>query len=105
MTGNKHVLFDFKEEACPSVKFGSEGKGITKGYGTLTNGKTTFKKVSYVEGLTHNLLSISQLLLKPDLDLCRVSAYLQLVDLFTKPLVEKRFNQLISELGMLNPDA
>ncbi|KAJ9557079.1 hypothetical protein OSB04_011693 [Centaurea solstitialis] len=44
MTGNKHVLVDFKEEAGPSVKFGGEGRGITKGYGTLTNGKTTFKK-------------------------------------------------------------
>ncbi|KAJ9548149.1 hypothetical protein OSB04_020692 [Centaurea solstitialis] len=61
MTGNKHVLIDSKEEAGPTVKFGGEGRGITKGYGTLTNGKTTFKKVSYVEGLTHNLLSISQL--------------------------------------------
>ncbi|KAJ9548151.1 LOW QUALITY PROTEIN: hypothetical protein OSB04_020694 [Centaurea solstitialis] len=61
MTGNKHVLIDFKEEAGPTVKFGGEGRGITKGYGTLTNGKTTFKKVSYVKGLTHNLLSISQL--------------------------------------------
>ncbi|KAJ9553111.1 hypothetical protein OSB04_017156 [Centaurea solstitialis] len=37
MTGNKHVLIDFKEEAGPSVKFGGEGRGITKGYGTLTN--------------------------------------------------------------------
>ncbi|KAJ9545067.1 hypothetical protein OSB04_024774 [Centaurea solstitialis] len=61
MTGNKHVLIDIKEEAGSSVKFGGEGRGITKGYGTLTNGKTTFKKVSYVEGLTHNLLSTSQL--------------------------------------------
>ncbi|KAJ9535179.1 LOW QUALITY PROTEIN: hypothetical protein OSB04_un001740 [Centaurea solstitialis] len=34
---------------------------ITRGYGTLTNGKTTFWRVSYVEGLTYNLLSISQL--------------------------------------------
>ncbi|KAJ9557485.1 hypothetical protein OSB04_012099 [Centaurea solstitialis] len=61
MTGNKHVLVDYKEEAGPSVKFGGEGRGISKGYGTLTNSKTTFKRVSYVEGLTHNLLSISQL--------------------------------------------
>ncbi|KAJ9544605.1 hypothetical protein OSB04_024312 [Centaurea solstitialis] len=29
----------------------------------------------------------------------------QLADLFTEPLDEKRFNQLISKLGMLNPDA
>ncbi|KAJ9539161.1 hypothetical protein OSB04_031894 [Centaurea solstitialis] len=61
MTGNKHVLVDYKEEAGPSVKFGGEGRDITKGYGTLTNGKTTFRMVFYVEGLTHNLLSISQL--------------------------------------------
>ncbi|KAJ9558330.1 hypothetical protein OSB04_012944 [Centaurea solstitialis] len=61
MTGNKHVLVDFKEEDGPSVKFGGEGRGITLGYGTLTNGKTTFRRVSYVEGLTHILLSISQL--------------------------------------------
>ncbi|KAJ9546579.1 hypothetical protein OSB04_019122 [Centaurea solstitialis] len=61
MTGNKHVLIDFKEEAGPSVKFGGEERGITHGYGTLTNGKTTFRRVSYVEGLTHNLLSICQL--------------------------------------------
>ncbi|KAJ9544333.1 hypothetical protein OSB04_024040 [Centaurea solstitialis] len=46
MTGNKHVLVDFKEEAGPSVKFGGEGRGVTKGYGTLTNGKTTFKTTS-----------------------------------------------------------
>ncbi|KAJ9541715.1 hypothetical protein OSB04_028221 [Centaurea solstitialis] len=61
MTGNKHVLVDFKEEAGPSVKFGGEGRGITRGYGTLTNGKTAFRRVSYVEGLTHNLPSVSQL--------------------------------------------
>ncbi|KAJ9552659.1 hypothetical protein OSB04_016704 [Centaurea solstitialis] len=61
MTGNKHVLVNFKEEAGPSVKFGGEGRGITRGYGTLTNSKTTFCRVSYVEELTHNLLSISQL--------------------------------------------
>ena len=35
--------------------------GKTRGYGTLTNGNVLFKKVTYVEGLKHNLLSISQL--------------------------------------------
>src|SRR5581483_9453767 len=98
MTGNKHVLIDFKEEAGPSVKFGGEGRGITKGYGTLTNGKTTFKKVSYVEGLTHNMLSISQLLLESKLDSSQVTSDYKLADLFTKPLDEKRFNQLFSKL-------
>ncbi|KAJ9544090.1 LOW QUALITY PROTEIN: hypothetical protein OSB04_023797 [Centaurea solstitialis] len=57
MTGNKHSTSRKK----PFSQFGGEGRGITRGYGTLTNGKTTFRWVSYVEGLTHNLLSISQL--------------------------------------------
>ncbi|KAJ9564691.1 hypothetical protein OSB04_000657 [Centaurea solstitialis] len=48
-------------ERGPAVTFGGNGKGQTRGYGTLTNGVTTFKRVAYVEGLMHNLLSISQL--------------------------------------------
>ncbi|KAJ9546415.1 hypothetical protein OSB04_018958 [Centaurea solstitialis] len=39
-----------------------------------------------------------------DVELHFVPTEYQLVDLFTKPLDDKRFNQLISELGMLNPD-
>ncbi|KAJ9557430.1 hypothetical protein OSB04_012044 [Centaurea solstitialis] len=61
MTGSKSVLSDYRDERGPSVTFGGNGKGQTRGYGTLTNGVTTFKRVAYVEGLMHNLLSISQL--------------------------------------------
>ncbi|KAJ9547394.1 hypothetical protein OSB04_019937, partial [Centaurea solstitialis] len=61
MTGSKSVLFDYRDERDPSVTFGGNGRGQTRGYGTLTNGVTTFKRVAYVEGLMHNLLSISQL--------------------------------------------
>ena len=60
MTGNKSVLSDYHEEKGPSVTFGGNGKGQTRGFGTLTNGVTTFRRVAYVEGLKHNLLSISQ---------------------------------------------
>ncbi|KAJ9547054.1 hypothetical protein OSB04_019597 [Centaurea solstitialis] len=60
-TGSKSVLSDYRDERGPSVTFGGNGKGQTRGYGTLTNGVTTFKRVAYVEGLMHNLLSISQL--------------------------------------------
>jgi hypothetical protein len=60
MTGNKSVLSDYHEEKGPSVTFGGNGKGQTRGFGTLTNGSTTFRRVAYVEGLKHNLLSISQ---------------------------------------------
>ncbi|KAJ9553231.1 hypothetical protein OSB04_017276 [Centaurea solstitialis] len=61
MTGSKSVLSNYREERGPDVTFGGNGKGQTRGYGTLTNGVTTFKRVAYVEGLMHNLLSISQL--------------------------------------------
>ncbi|KAJ9542321.1 hypothetical protein OSB04_028827 [Centaurea solstitialis] len=61
MTGSKSVLSNYHEERGPAVTFGGNGKGQTRGYGTLTNGVTTFKRVAYVEGLMHNLLSISQL--------------------------------------------
>ncbi|KAJ9542059.1 LOW QUALITY PROTEIN: hypothetical protein OSB04_028565 [Centaurea solstitialis] len=58
MTGSKSVLSDYRDER---VTFGGNGKGQTRGYGTLTNGVTTFQRVAYVEGLMHNLLSLSQL--------------------------------------------
>ncbi|KAJ9561066.1 hypothetical protein OSB04_006226 [Centaurea solstitialis] len=61
MTGSKSVLSNYCEERGPAVTFGGNGKGQTRGYGTLTNGVTTFKRVAYVEGLMHNLLSIGQL--------------------------------------------
>ncbi|KAJ9567585.1 hypothetical protein OSB04_003551 [Centaurea solstitialis] len=61
MTGSKSVLSNYREERGPAVTFGGNGKGQTRGYGTLANGVTTFKRVAYIEGLMHNLLSISQL--------------------------------------------
>ncbi|KAJ9556551.1 hypothetical protein OSB04_011165 [Centaurea solstitialis] len=61
MTGSKSVLSNYREEKGPAVTFGGNGKGQTRGYGTLTNGVSTFKRVAYVEGLMHNLLSIIQL--------------------------------------------
>ncbi|KAI3681372.1 hypothetical protein L6452_36166 [Arctium lappa] len=57
----KDLLTEYKEEKGPSVTFGGNGKGITRGFGILSNGKTTFRRVAYVDGLKHNLLSISQL--------------------------------------------
>ena len=61
MTGCKPLLSDFQSEAGPKVTFGDNATGTTKGYGVLTNGTLSFSKVAYVEGLKHNLISISQL--------------------------------------------
>ncbi|KAI3718223.1 hypothetical protein L6452_19085 [Arctium lappa] len=61
MTGQRDLLTEYKEEKGPSVTFGGNGKGYTRGFGVLSNGTTTFRRVAYVDGLKHNLLSISQL--------------------------------------------
>ena len=45
----------------PSVTFGDDSQGRTEGYGVLSNGPITFRRVSYVNGLKHNLISVSQL--------------------------------------------
>lgn len=61
MTGNKDLLSDYIEKDGPEVIFGDNNSGKTRGYGTVGKGSLTVRKVAYVEGLKHNLLSISQL--------------------------------------------
>ena len=60
MTHKKNLLGHFVEKAGPSVTFGDNSKGHTKGYGTLETNHVSISNVSYVDGLKHNLLSISQ---------------------------------------------
>ena len=60
MTGEKALLSEIVEKAGPSVTFGDNGKGRTTGYGVLRSGNVVILDVSLVEGLKHNLLSISQ---------------------------------------------
>ena len=61
MTGCKSLLCDFQTEIRPKVTFGDNSQGVTKGYGILQTGAVTFKRVAFVSGLKHNLISISQL--------------------------------------------
>ncbi|KAI3708855.1 hypothetical protein L2E82_38363 [Cichorium intybus] len=62
MTGNQSFLRDFKPtESKQDVTFGNNMTARIKGYGNITNGHFTIKKVAYVDGLKHNLISVSQL--------------------------------------------
>src|SRR3990170_900551 len=61
MTGCKSLLCEFRTSVGPLVTFGDDSQGRTEGYGSLTNGPLTFRRVSYVSGLKHNLISVSQL--------------------------------------------
>nr|KAJ0203047.1 hypothetical protein LSAT_V11C500252350 [Lactuca sativa] len=62
MTGRKEELREFRSlKDGGSVKFGNNSYGTIKGYGMITNGDFSIIKVAYVEGLQHNLISVSQL--------------------------------------------
>ena len=44
----------------PWVTFGDDNKGFTKGYGNLEIGNVVIENISLMDGLKHNLLSVSQ---------------------------------------------
>ncbi|KAI3692839.1 hypothetical protein L6452_32663 [Arctium lappa] len=61
MTGNKELLSSFKAKSGGTVTFGDNKQGQIKGYGELSRGNVSVSKIAYVDGLKHNLISISQL--------------------------------------------
>ena len=61
MTGSKSLLEDYVKKDGPVVTYGDNSKGHTKGFGTIKCKSVAFQNVSYVKGLKHNLISISQL--------------------------------------------
>ncbi|GKG54708.1 hypothetical protein Tco_0560363, partial [Tanacetum coccineum] len=59
--GDKDKLSDFKEFKGGYVAFGNDSKGgRISGKGTIKTSCLDFEKVSYVEELKFNLLSVSQ---------------------------------------------
>ena len=61
MTGDSTLLTEFVERVGPSITFGDDNKGYTVGYGLILKENVIIEVVALVEGLKHNLLSISQL--------------------------------------------
>ncbi|KAL8114183.1 hypothetical protein AgCh_021150 [Apium graveolens] len=61
MTGNKSLLSEFEKKVGPDVYYGDGNVGHTLGYGNLIIRKVAIENVALVEGLKHNLLSISQI--------------------------------------------
>ncbi|KAJ9539027.1 hypothetical protein OSB04_031760 [Centaurea solstitialis] len=61
MTGTLELLFHYVNKEGSSVAFGGNQKGKIKGYGMIVKGEVTVNQVSYVDGLKHNLISVSQL--------------------------------------------
>ena len=61
MTKDQSLLTRFEKKAGPGVTFGDDNKGYTLGYGMIEKDNIIIEKVVLVDGLKHNLLSISQL--------------------------------------------
>ena len=61
MTGNSSLLSGFEEKAGPAVFYGDGNTGRTLGYGKIEIGNVIIENVALVDGLKHNLLSVSQL--------------------------------------------
>ena len=60
--GDKFKLIDFVSKERGYITFEDNNKGNIMGEGNIENQyKTQIKNVLYVDGLKHNLLSISQL--------------------------------------------
>ncbi|GJX58316.1 zf-CCHC domain-containing protein [Tanacetum coccineum] len=60
MTGNLKLLSNFVEKFLGTVKFGNDQIASILGYGDMVQGKSTIKRVYYVEGLNHNLFAIGK---------------------------------------------
>ena len=61
MSEDSTMLIEFVERADPSITFGDESKGYTIGQGLISKQNVIIDSVALVDGLKHNLLSISQL--------------------------------------------
>ncbi|KAA3473878.1 zinc finger CCHC-type and RNA-binding motif-containing protein 1-like [Gossypium australe] len=62
MTGDKSHFMELMPKNGGEVTFGDNSKGLIEGIGSIgINSSTLIKNVLYVNGLKHNLLSISQL--------------------------------------------
>ncbi|GJR59844.1 retrovirus-related pol polyprotein from transposon TNT 1-94 [Tanacetum coccineum] len=61
ITGVKQYLHKYSKESGHKVVFGDSSLGDTEGYGYVNSNGITFTRVAYVNGLKHNLISISQL--------------------------------------------
>ncbi|GJV12694.1 retrovirus-related pol polyprotein from transposon TNT 1-94 [Tanacetum coccineum] len=60
-TGVKQYLHIYSKELGPKMVFGDDSSGDTEGYGSVNYNGNNFTRVAYVNGLMHNLISISQL--------------------------------------------
>ena len=60
MTGDRSILVNFVDKFLGTVRFGNNHYAPICGFGDIIQGGITIRCVSYVHGLSHNLLSVGQ---------------------------------------------
>nr|GEU67311.1 integrase, catalytic region, zinc finger, CCHC-type, peptidase aspartic, catalytic [Tanacetum cinerariifolium] len=60
MAGNRALLTNFVEKFLGTIRFSNNDFVVIAGYGDVVIGSVAIKKVYYVEGLGHNLVSVGQ---------------------------------------------
>nr|GEV78668.1 hypothetical protein [Tanacetum cinerariifolium] len=60
MIGNKKLLCNFVEKFLGTIRFGNDQFAPILEYGDLVQGNIMINRVSYIEGLNHNLFSVGQ---------------------------------------------
>lgn len=60
MTEDRNLLRDYISKSGRTVKFGNEGGWKVLGYGTISNGDVIIEKVSHVDDLKYNLISVGK---------------------------------------------
>ncbi|KAL8147047.1 hypothetical protein AgCh_004678 [Apium graveolens] len=60
-TGTKSMLSEYEEKVGPMVSYGNRNVGKILGYGNIIIGNIIISNIALVDGLKHNLLSISQI--------------------------------------------
>lgn len=104
MTGRREELREFralKDGGC--VKYGNNSFGTIKGYGMITNGDLSIRKVAYVEGLQHNLITVSQLVLGTGLKVSFNDEGSEIIDKKTKNVLLKSQRKVEMYPLNLNP--
>ncbi|KAJ9556737.1 hypothetical protein OSB04_011351 [Centaurea solstitialis] len=93
-----HIMNLYDDEMLSKIPIYCDNTSVI----AIPNNPVLHSKTKHIEIRYH---FIRDHVMNGDVELHFIPTEYQLADLFTKLLDEKRFNQLISELGMLNPDA
>ncbi|KAI3780096.1 hypothetical protein L2E82_09983 [Cichorium intybus] len=90
MTGKREELREYRSlRNGGKIRYGNNATDEIKGYGMITNGELSIPKVAYVEGVQHNLISVSQLVVGSGLKVSFDEDGSEIIEKKTKKIVLK----------------